>query len=178
MSWLSNRPRIELPGTFDDEEVELRAESGGDTATNEIDGIEVVEARDLLRIGELLRARGQLEASVVQYRRAEQLLGNANPVLQNAMARALVDLNRPEEVLIALSDVRRWYPDYYLSHLYYGAALNKLERFDEALLSLDRAVGINPFDPRVHEHFAIAYDGLERSDEATQARQSMQMVSR
>ena len=177
MAWLRNeRPRVQVPGTFDDEEIVLR-ESGGEQAENaELAGMRSPQARDFMHLGELLRARGQIRAAIREYRKAEALMGAHHPVVQNGMARALLDTGEPERALAALRDVVRWYPTYYLSHLNRADALNRLGRHDDALIELEAAVSINPFDPRVHEQFAVAFDALGRPDDALRARDNARRV--
>lgn len=177
MAWLMRRPRVELPGAFDDEHIELLPDGAAPAEVDRLDGVESVEARDYLQLGELLRARGHVEASVVEYRRAEALIGPQNPVVQNALGRALTDLDRPTDALEALAELDRWYPDYYLTHLNRAMALNRLGRHDEALVALDLAAGINPFDPAVHDALADAYEALGRTDDAVAARRREQLVS-
>jgi tetratricopeptide (TPR) repeat protein len=176
MTWLRARPRVELPGRFDDEHVELLSGEGEAGVVNEYEELGSVEARDLLRLGELLRARGHVAASVVQYQRAELLLGSANPMLQNAMARALLDLDRNDDALHALREVGDWYPDFYRSHLHRGMALNELGRYDEAVEALYRAAGVNPFDPEVHRQFEVAWSALGDAEAAARARRFARMV--
>lgn len=176
MAALRARPPVEIPGDFH-EELELVPDEVRVDADDEPE-VDSVEARELLHLGELLRARGHVAASVIQYERAETLIGRANPMLQNALAQAYLDQGRAADAFEALIDVRRWHPQYYYSHLYTGRALNALGRHAEALEALEEAVGVNPFDPAVHEALAEAYAALGRADAAERATRDRRQVTR
>jgi tetratricopeptide (TPR) repeat protein len=176
-SWMVHlraRPRIELPGSFRDEAIEILDE--GVTVVEE-EGSGNVEARDYMRLGELLRARGVPDAAIEEYRKAELLVGNTDPVLQNALARAYLDVTRAADALRALADVGQWYPDYYVTFLHLGEALNRLGEHREALVPLVQAIGVNPFDPAVHRELAVAYEALGELELARRAREDEQRVS-
>ena len=169
------RPRVDLPGEFADE-IHLLSESMGDDAPSEFEGVNQPAAEEFLQLGQLLRARGLVGASIEEYRKAEALLGPYNPIVQNSMARALLETDQPDLALEAVSQVTEWYPGYYLSHLHRAESLNKLGRHSEALPALEAAVGINPFDPRVHSEYARAYDAAGNTELAERARRFARIV--
>ncbi len=175
MAALRARPLVEIPGDFH-EEIELVPDEV--RVDDDEPEIASVEARDLVHLGELLRARGHVAASIVQYERAEAVVGRANPVLQNALAQAYLDQGRAADAMDALSDVRRWHPEYYYSHLYTGRALNALGRPADALEVIEQAVGINPFDPAVHDALADARSALGDDEGAERARADSRRVTR
>jgi tetratricopeptide (TPR) repeat protein len=174
--WLRERPRVEIPGQFREEVSLIAGPAEGEASEDDPDGLGSVQARDLLRLGELLRARGHVEASIVEYRKAESLLGTAHPVLQNALARALLDVQRPAEAVAAVDDVRRWHPTFYRSHLHRALGLLAQGDASAALPALDEAAGINPFDPEVHQAFVQAWEMLQQVEAAEVARQRLRMV--
>jgi tetratricopeptide (TPR) repeat protein len=152
MRYLRSRPRVHVPGDFH-EEIRLRGairEEAPDEEGADVDGLRAVEGNDLLRLGELLRARGHVEAALVQYERARHEIPEGHPALSHAMARVLLDLESYDEALAAVTDAMRWHPEIYRAHLLAGEALARLERWDEARRPLEEALGINPFDPDVH----------------------------
>jgi tetratricopeptide (TPR) repeat protein len=159
MRYLRARPPVVIPGDFD-LEIQLRPESGDDPGLDRWVGVSSVEARDYMRLGELLRARGQTEGAIAEYQKAEHLTGPSNPILQNALARAYLDAGRPDDALAAVEEVARWHPDFYRSHLHRGEAALALDRPEEAVEALLEAGGINPFDPAVHTRLAAAFDAL------------------
>ena len=175
MSYMRGRPRVEIPGDFLDE-IQLMPDDQDDEEVDRFAGIESIEAQDYLRLGELLRARDMGAAAVVEYKKAELLLGSENPLLQNALARALLDLDRAEEALEAVSAVVEWHPSFYPSHLHRGEALSQLDQHEEALHSLILAGGINPFDPAVHTLLSSVYQALGDSELADRHREFARLV--
>lgn len=179
MSYLRERPQVELPGDFEEEEVVLvgmGAEPEEGSGELDDDGLGSIAARDYVRLGDMLRGRGLIAASIFEYQRAELLVGKSNPRLQNALAQAYLATERPADALQALQEVRQWYPNYYQSHLHTAQALVALGQADEALAALDGAVSINPFDPAVHEAFADAWELLGQAEEAARSRRFASIV--
>lgn len=175
MRWLRNeRPTIRTPIDFDDEPV-LR---DGSEESAEFAGVSSPKARDHLKLGELLRARGFMEASLSEYRRAEAILGPVHPMVQNGAAAVLIEQGDNQGVLDALSESTRWFPSYYVSHVYRAQAFNNLERYDDALKETDEALSINPFDPRVFDERIRALKGLVKSDELDMAEKARQELER
>lgn len=174
-SYMRGRPRVEIPGDFEDE-IQLMPESGADEGVDRLAGVDSVEAQDYLRLGELLRARDMIAAAVVEYQKAELLLGSANPILQNALARALLDLGRGDDALQAVTEVVEWHPSFYPSHLHRGEALSLLGRHEEARDSLVAAGGINPFDPAVHTLLSSVYQALGDAEMAARHHEFARLV--
>jgi tetratricopeptide (TPR) repeat protein len=157
--YLREREYRRLPSDFVSSLV-FMPEDAADAPPDELAGIAQEEARNFMRLGQLLRARGRFEASVVEYRKAESLVGRGNPVWQNYLARALLDMGRAEEVVDALQQAVAYYPSYYLSFLNLGEAHLALAQPEAARDLLVEAAGINPFDPEVHRQLARAYGAL------------------
>lgn len=174
MSWLrGTRPAIRMPVPFDDRVMLLDEQSGKE---GEFSGVASPAARDHLQLGELLRAREHNGAALQEYRRAEAILGPVHPMVQNGAARVLLEQGENDAVLESLRDATRWFPSYYLSYLHRATAYNNLQRFDEALREVEEALGVNPFDPRVHEEHVRALEGLGRTDALELARKNLQQV--
>lgn len=177
MRWLKNeRPRLKTPIDFDDEPVLQGSEEAADGG--EFAGVQSPKARDHLKLGELLRARGFLDAALTEYRRAEAILGPVHPMVQNGAAAILIEQDENEAVLEALQDATRWFPSYYVSHVYKAQALNRLARFEEALRETDEALSINPFDPRVFEERVRALEGLGETTELVRAKAALQQLQK
>lgn len=170
MAYLIARPRLEVPGDFNDEEVEIVGAVGdgsGDEESDAFEKVSNVEARDFLKLGELLRARGQNDAALVEYEKANLLTGNTQPDLQNALAKLYLDSKRPADALEALREVARWYPGYYPTYLHRCQALLALSRAAEAVSACEEAAGINPYDPAVMTGLRDGYAAVgqkERSE--------------
>lgn len=175
LRWLrTERPTIRTPIDFDDEPV-LR---DGDAESTEFAGVSSPKARDHLKLGELLRARGFMEASLSEYRRAEAILGPVHPMVQNGAAAVLIEQGDNQGVLDALRESTQWFPSYYVSHVYRAQAYNNLERFNDALKETDEALSINPFDPRVFDERIRALKGLGKKDELDMAEKARQELER
>jgi tetratricopeptide (TPR) repeat protein len=164
-----------LPSEYHNE-MQFRPDDASEAPEDELAGIEEA-AQDHMHLGQLLRARDRVAASIVEYRKAEALIGDENPVLQNWMARALLDLERTEEAVAALGDAAEYYPTFYLTYLHLGEAYLDLGHADEALPHLVEAAGINPFDPEVHRQLSRAYLALGDTERADRALRDAAAVS-
>lgn len=174
MRWLRNdRPTRRLPVAFDDR---LLLVEGAAAEDGEFAGVASPAARDHLQLGELLRAREHSAAALAEYRRAEAILGPVHPMVQNGAARVLLEQGENEAVLESLREAARWFPSYYLSFVHRAGAYNNLERYEDALREANEALGVNPFDPRVHEARVRALEGLGREEELAVARRMLEQV--
>lgn len=172
-TWLrTQRPRIDVNLDFDDE-VKISDSTAPDA---ELADVRSPAGRDHLQLGELLRARGLMAGALEQYRRAEAILGPLHPMVQNGAARVLIEQQQYEDALKALEQVTKYFPSFYTTWLNRAVALNQLQRHDEALIALEEALGVNPFDPRIHEELAKAYDALGRTSDAQRARENAARV--
>ena len=149
---------------------------GTDRKEDELDGIREERGRDLIYLGDLLRARDRHDAALEEYRKAVHVVGSSSPVLQGKMAAAFAALGRFAETLAAVQPVLPSYPGHVLLHLYEGEALLRLGRAEEAVGSLVRAIGLNPFDPKVHRLLAEAYQATGRDEAAAFERRQHALV--
>jgi tetratricopeptide (TPR) repeat protein len=173
---LESREFNRLPSDFR-MALQFMPDEASEAPPDELEGIAEEEARDFMHLGQLLRGRGRVAASIVEYRKAESLVGTDNPVLQNWLARALLDSGQPEAAVEALGDAARYYPEFYLTFLHLGEAHLRLSEPEAALPLLEQAVGINPFDPEVHRQLSRAFERLGDAEEAERARRDAQMVA-
>jgi tetratricopeptide (TPR) repeat protein len=158
-----------LPSDFVNS-LQFMPETAADAPPDELAGIAQEEARSFMRLGQLLRARGRFEAAMIEYRKAESLVGRGNPVLQNYLARVLLDLGRAAEVVDVLQQAAAYYPGFYPSFLNLGEAHLALGEPATARELLLEAAGINPFDPEVHLQLARAYVALGEDELAERSR--------
>ena len=172
---LREREYRRLPSDYVDE-MQFMPSDAEDDAPDDLAGIEHDEAKDLMHLGQLLRARNRVEASITEYRKAEALIGSDNPLLQNWMARALLDLDRAEEAVTALGEAAEFYPTFYPTYLHLGEAYLDLERATEALPHLVEAASINPFDPEVHRQLSRAYNALGLTEQAELVSHHLELV--
>lgn len=147
----------------------------GDT---DLQSIPSPKARDFMHLGEVLEVRERWAAAVVQYRKAERLAGSHNPVLQSRLAQSLLALGRAEEAVAALKPVVEHYPSYVSSWILLGKAYVSLGKWDDALVHLEEAARINPYDPEVHRQLQRVYTGLGRMDEAKRSQRFEALVTR
>ncbi len=107
-------------------------------------------ARESTQLGELLRARGRIAASVFEYAKAEARIGARSPTLSNKYAVALLETGQAKKAEGLLKASLKPFPDIAQTHLHLGEAYLSQERWAEARDELLRANSVDPFDPRVH----------------------------
>ena len=124
----------------------------------------------------MLQARDRFEAAVVQYRKAEQLLGTKHPLLQTRLAQSLLAGGDAQGAFDALAPIRDTYPGYVSTWIQLGRAAYELGRFEDARDNLNEAARINPFNPEVHQWLALVYDKLGDTKRANDARELQKLV--
>ena len=138
-----------------------------DTApSTELDAIPQPKARDHMHLGEMLQARDRFAAAIVQYRKAESIAGNMNPVLQTRLAQSLIATDQPQAAFDALIPTIQNFPGYVSTWIQLGKAAAALGRWPEAREYFTEAGRINPFDPEVHSELARVYRQLGMTKEA------------
>ncbi|HGG56560.1 MAG TPA: hypothetical protein ENK31_02060, partial [Nannocystis exedens] len=135
------------------------------------------QVKDFTHLGELLRARNRMAASLAEYRKAMTAGGDGNPVIQNGAAAALIALERFEEVPDTLERVRSYYPSLVRTHIHLGEAFLHLGRRAEAVTAFEAAVGINPFHPMPHKALAKLYDEAGETKLADRERASLEVLN-
>ncbi len=127
------------------------------------------EARDMVHLGELLQARDRYKAAVVEYKKARELIGSRNPILQTRLGRSLLVLQRYQEAVDVLLPSLEYYPGYHVTYALLGEAYSKLGNREEAERFLLEAIGVNPFDPTPHRLLADIYRETGRPELAERA---------
>lgn len=132
-------------------------------------------ARDHTRIGDLLRTRGRVRASMYEYREA---LGYdpGSPIISTRLASALSGSGEDDEALKILRPLKDFYPDRIDIHMILGRiylAQGNLKKAEESYLS---ALYINPFDPEIHVALASMYEDAGRTKEAERARETLKIL--
>ena len=102
------------------------------------------------RLGDLLVARGQRRAALLEYDRAANHLDDISPALACKRAAVLRDLGLAGRALEEVEAARRLYPEFEPLLINAARAQMDLGQREQALLALDDAELINPFDPRIH----------------------------
>jgi tetratricopeptide (TPR) repeat protein len=127
-----------------------------------VDQVASEKARNLARLGGMLRARGMPDAAAVEYEKA-LAAGGDDPFVAGKLARTYLDLGRHEQAIrlaapLAAQDEADAEPPTTL-----GVAHRALGRTAEAVAAFELALRINPFDPRVRCGLADAYGDLGRA---------------
>ena len=115
-----------------------------------LDEIKEEKARKFTHLGELLRGRGRVKASILEYRKAVALAGTAFPVIHNKLAAAYLSIRDFKSVIKTLEALSPLYPHHINIHTHLGAAHLGAKNLDQALTHYRAANRINPFDPRTH----------------------------
>ncbi len=138
------RAWVEAQG-FRDEPVEVLelhlADRGGE---EEPEDAPVPKARDYLRLGDLLRGKGRMEAAAVEYEKA-YAAAPRSPATASRHVAGLLARGRFEEAVRVAEEALALYPD--LAVLWYrkARALRGVGRPEDALAALDEVLEINPF---------------------------------
>ena len=126
-------------------------------------------AEDFTYLGDLLKARGRVRASVAEYKKAEKRTKRVNPIVQYKLADALLKTGEAEAAYEAVQGPLRHYPEHVLLQLNRGKAALQTERVEEAREALEHALRLNPFDVEMHTLLAEAAARL--GDRATRDRE-------
>ncbi len=171
---LHDRPPIDFPEDNGYEErLVFKDDAVGKTQLSQIPQ---PQARDHLNLGQMLQARGRAKAAVVQYRKAERIMGQKNPILQTRLAESLLASGDAQGAYDALVPIKDTYPSYVSTWIQLGRAAFELGNMEEAREFLEEAGRINPFDPEVHERLAMVYDKLGQPDRAKEHRDFVALI--
>ena len=125
-------------------------------------------AQNHLRLGDLLRARGNARAALIEYERA-RALAPGSPYAHVKTARALLELKRAEPAAAAAREAVRLGSGYPAASVALAAALSALGDHEGAAAALRAALEINPFDPFAWRDLGRALRRLGRAQEAQRA---------
>ncbi len=122
------------------------------------------------RLGDLLLARDQPAAALLEYERAAALMEQVSPSLSCKMAYALRDLGRHERAVEVLGRAWELYPAFEPVAVNMARSLAELGRREHALAMLREAELLNPFDPRIHAARVELLGGGGADDDALRQR--------
>ncbi|HUT79389.1 MAG TPA: hypothetical protein VM285_16950 [Polyangia bacterium] len=125
-----------------------------------------LEARRRLRLGDLLRLRGHLRGAVLEYQEARKAAGSPSPDIGSRLAGALLELGEYEAAAQVAEETARFYPFLALAQVQLGRAVAAQGQAASAAIALERANGLNPFDPAVHCLLTELYGDLDRAEES------------
>jgi tetratricopeptide (TPR) repeat protein len=125
-----------------------------------------------LRLGNMLLRRNRARAAAMEYEKGAKLTGHAHWVFDVKLGRTYLALGQPDRALKAVSGLQTLQPELPWPHLIAGQALLEKGMPREAIASLERSLGTNPFDPGVHCALAEAYQKLPNVPAAAVSRKS------
>ena len=135
---------------------------GGDPS----ESLHILEVRRHLRLGDLLRLRGHIEAAAAEFKRAKELASFPSPEISDRLAAALLELGETEKVVALLEPMVDLYPSHATTYVQLAKALAGINDINRAIDVLIRANAINPFDPDIHCLLSTLYYETNRSDAA------------
>ncbi len=142
----------------------------------EVGEFETPEAKDHMKLGEMLQGRDRYEAAVVEYRKAVHLTKAPNPRLHTQFAESLTEIGEAQEAIETLQPVRELYPSYVQIWIRLGAAHLGADQPEEAKEHLVEAARINPFNPEIHELLGETYEQLGDEEAAERERKFAKLV--
>jgi len=140
----------------------------GDAAAWDLAEWQPLAAQNHLRLGDLLRTRGNLRAALMEYEKARSV-APASPYAQVRAAQALLDLGRAPAAADAAREAVRLGGGYPAANVVLASALTALGDHEGAVKALRGALEINPFDPFVWRDFGRGLRKLGRAQEAQKA---------
>jgi len=120
-------------------------------------GLEQVgsRARKHARLGGMLRARGALEAAVVEYEKA--LASGPEPFVAGKLARTLVELGRYDRAIELATPLVAADDHDAVAAVTLGIARLSKQQWAEAITAFEQALRVSPFDPTTRCGLAEAY---------------------
>jgi tetratricopeptide (TPR) repeat protein len=120
-------------------------------------GLEQVNARarKFARLGGMLRARGMLEAAVVEYEKA--LAAGNDPFVAGKLARTLVELGRHDRAIELATPLAAADENDAVAAVTLGIARSARHEWANAATAFEQALRVSPFDPQTRCGLAEAY---------------------
>jgi tetratricopeptide (TPR) repeat protein len=151
-----------------------------DASVGEDDDVSLIGeegARRLVYLGDLLLSKQRPKAAAVEYRKAAALIGGSNPVLQARLGRALLEQGESAQAVEVLQSALIEGEHYMTLFVYLGRALNREGRYEEAERALWEAAAINPFDPAIHEEWALSYRARGDAEGERRAKEMVELLA-
>ncbi len=133
------------------------AKGGTDSENVGIDSVSA-RARKHARLGGMLRARGMLEAAVVEYDKALAAgNGSPEPFVAGKLARTLVELGRYDRAIELATPLAAADDHDAVAAVTLGMARSAKQAWPEAIAAYEQALRVSPFDPQTRCGLAEAY---------------------
>lgn len=144
--------------------------------TEDLKSVSEKEAKDHLRLGDLLRDRRRFRASVYEYRKAKESSGRFNPVLLHKLGLAQMLAGDIDGAAVTFQEALDVYPNFGPVNRRLGEVLVSKKDFEKAREALEIAVGVNPFDPSVHSLLLQTYEALGNTAYAAREKQVLSLL--
>lgn len=141
----------------------------------DIGDLDSTQARDYVTIGDMLKARGRLEAAAYEYDKALNF-DPISPIILNRLASTQIALGEYEKAEELLLRSIKFYPEFVDAYNNLGEIYIKKGNFKKAEESYQSAISINPFDPEPHIALISIYEKLGLSDSAEPERRVLDIL--
>jgi tetratricopeptide (TPR) repeat protein len=138
----------------------------------ELKEIQSVVARNRTHLADQLSRKGRTVAAINEYQRALQASPHS-PVILNKLGRALIQSNRYDEALPALTKALELDPDNAGSYVQLARIHQATKNYKECKIALDEAIQINPFNPLIYRLLAEVYTAEGDHSKAAQAKSTL-----
>jgi tetratricopeptide (TPR) repeat protein len=116
----------------------------------QIAALRAKRAERFFRLADMLRQRRLTHAAVVEYRKARDFAGERDNFVANALARAYLEIDSPNQAISALLPVLEYYPEIPSAQSTIGLAYLRSGDQRAAERHLNVALRINPFSQELH----------------------------
>jgi len=123
--------------------------SGEATEQDELAAVELDQARNYVRLGDLLWTRSRAAAASVEYAKAHEAAPD-DPVVASRYARSAIAGGRPQEAVAPLLRTLERYPAHAPALSSLATAQFRTSNFEAAREAATQAIAHNPFDPQPH----------------------------
>jgi len=168
--WMRAQNLVQLEGELDMSGWQEQGRSSDSRGEKALTGSGEVDLRDHFHLGQLLRARKRIRASVVEYTKAVSRAGPRHIalwLLSDKLGLALMQLDREKEAREAFESSLSINPNDLEAHLHKALLLREKEPY-RAWLHLRECLRRNPMDPRVHAIYRRVVGELERRGDRRQ----------
>ena len=114
------------------------------------------KAKKFARLGGMLRARGALDAAVIEYEKA-LANGGPDPFVAGKLARTLVELGRHDRAIELASPLVAADDRDAVAAVTLGIARSAKQEWPQAIAAFEQALRVSPFDPTTRCGLAEAY---------------------
>ena len=170
-SWVLSKNWKELPGAMV-LKMEFKEQSG------EVKDDEVLEsgkAGEYARLGDLLRDRGEYQASAVEYKKALSY-DPYHPKLLNKLGLALLLSGDYKSSIETFSKLIKFHPTYSTGFVNLGLAYLGAGKEEEAIGAFERALELNPFNPTSYQKLIEIYFKNGENGSAEKMKERLEII--